>query len=133
MKRRKKKRWLTAERSQIIAFMTIFVAAGFLGGIERGNLPLGGGIILSALTLVFAIVIYILGGQQMTQCERIINYIDTHGSITQKEAQEALGIMRLASRVHDLRRMGYPIEKVTERGKNRWNEPTIYARYKIKG
>lgn len=67
----------------------------------------------------------------MTQCERISNYIDTHGSITQKEAQEALGIMRLASRIHDLRRMGYPIEKVTEHGKNRWNENTTYARYKM--
>lgn len=62
MKRRKKKRWLNRERSQIIACMTIFVAAGFIGGIDRGNLPLGGGLILSALTLVLAIVIYILGG-----------------------------------------------------------------------
>lgn len=67
----------------------------------------------------------------MTQCERIINYIDAHGSITQREAQEALGIMRLASRIHDLRRMGYPIVKETEHGKNRWNEKTSYARYKI--
>ena len=34
----------------------------------------------------------------MTQCERILDYIDRHGSISQTEAKDELGIMRLASR-----------------------------------
>lgn len=67
----------------------------------------------------------------MTQCERILDYIDRHGSISQTEAKDELGIMRLASRVHDLKRMGYPIIREMEHGKNRFGERTVYARYRI--
>ena len=35
----------------------------------------------------------------MTQCEKVLEYIKTHGSITAKEAYFNLGIMRLASRI----------------------------------
>lgn len=62
--KRKKRRWLNRERSQIITFAIILVAVGFIGGIERGNLPLGAGIILSALTVVLALIVYVLGGNK---------------------------------------------------------------------
>ena len=48
----------------------------------------------------------------MTQCERILRHLEDYGSITSLEAMSEYGIMRLASRVNDLRRLGYPI--VTE-------------------
>ena len=40
-----------------------------------------------------------------TQNDRIIQYMDEFGSITQMQALSDLGIMRLASRIHDLREM----------------------------
>lgn len=64
-----------------------------------------------------------------TQCERIIDYITEFGSITGLDAIKDLGCMRLASRIHDLKRQGYHIIKKTETGKNRYGEQTTYVRY----
>ena len=44
-----------------------------------------------------------------TQCKMILDYLEAHGSITAWEAMEKLHIMRLASRIHDLRKMGHNI------------------------
>lgn len=41
--------------------------------------------------------------------------------------------MRLASRISDLKKSGVPIEKEMVSGKNRYGEPTSYARYSING
>lgn len=57
-----------------------------------------------------------------TQNERIIGYLNQHGRITQLEALQELGIMRLASRISDLKRLGYPIESKMETVKNRFQE-----------
>ena len=42
----------------------------------------------------------------MTQCERILRHMKDYGSITSLEAVTEYGIMRLASRINDLKRMG---------------------------
>lgn len=68
----------------------------------------------------------------MTQCEKILRHIADHGSITSLDAVTEYGIMRLASRIHDLRVLGYDIVKTTESGKNRYGEPTSYARYTLR-
>ena len=68
----------------------------------------------------------------MTQCERILRHLEDYGSITSLEAMSEYGIMRLASRVNDLRKRGYPIVTETVTGKNRYGEATSYARYSIK-
>lgn len=39
-----------------------------------------------------------------TQCERIIKYLKDFGSITQYQALQDLGIMRLASRISELQK-----------------------------
>lgn len=57
-----------------------------------------------------------------TQNERIINYLNQFGSITQLQALSDLGIMRLASRVSDLKKLGYPITSRMETVKNRYGE-----------
>lgn len=46
-----------------------------------------------------------------TQCERIIKYLKDFGSITQYQALQDLGIMRLASRISELQKNGYEFEK----------------------
>lgn len=66
-----------------------------------------------------------------TQNQRILDYIDEFGSITQIEALQDLGIMRLASRISDLKRLGYPIVSKTETVKNRFGEPCRIKRYSL--
>lgn len=66
-----------------------------------------------------------------TQNDRIIDYIKRFGSITQLEALQDLGVMRLASRISDLRSLGYPIISETEVIKNRFGEKCHIKRYRI--
>lgn len=66
-----------------------------------------------------------------TQCERILQYIEDFGSINQLQAIADLGCMRLASRVGDIKSMGYPIRMRWVSGKNRYGEKTHYAEYYI--
>jgi hypothetical protein len=46
---------------------------------------------------------------------------------------EEYGIMRLASRIADLKQMGVPIRKEMVSGKNRYGERTSYAKYSLGG
>lgn len=55
----------------------------------------------------------------MTQCERILSYLDQYGAITQQEADQ-LRIKRLASRICELRQRGHRIEAETISGKNEY-------------
>ena len=52
--------------------------------------------------------------QKKSQCAQVLRYIEQHGSITSLEAIEDLGILRLASRINDLKKLGYPIEVTME-------------------
>lgn len=65
----------------------------------------------------------------MKQSERIIRHLQDCGSITSVEAMQEHGIMRLASRVSDLKKAGFPIRSEIVKGQNRYGEPTSYARY----
>jgi hypothetical protein len=67
-----------------------------------------------------------------TQTQRIIDYIAEFGSITQLEALRDLGIMRLASRVSDLKRQGYQVISTTEAVTNRFGEKCHIKRYSLK-
>jgi len=66
-----------------------------------------------------------------TQNDRILDYIDRFGSITQYEALQDLGVMRLASRISDLKRLGYPIVSTIEPVKNRFGETCHIKRYSL--
>lgn len=68
----------------------------------------------------------------LTQNQRILDYLDSHGSITQLEALSQLGIMRLASRISDLRKRGYMIESKMDTVHNRYGEKCRVKRYTIK-
>lgn len=69
----------------------------------------------------------------MTQNEQVLSYIRQHGSIDAWRAMRDLRIMRLASRVHDLREAGFQItgtmkEHVAHDGSvKRWKEYYIAA------
>lgn len=68
----------------------------------------------------------------MKQTDRILSYMDEFGSITQLEALKDLGIMRLASRISDLRRQGYPVESRMETVRNRYGEKCSIKRYSLR-
>lgn len=67
----------------------------------------------------------------MTQKEMIVKYIKDFGSISPLEALSDLGIMRLASRVTDLKNEGVKIVKSMEKTKNRYGKMVHYARYRL--
>lgn len=69
--------------------------------------------------------------KKKNQKERIVDYIKDFGSITHLEAVRDLGCQRLASRISELKKMGYPIVSEFETGKNRYGEPTHYKRYSL--
>lgn len=66
-----------------------------------------------------------------TQNERILEYIEQFGSITQIDALQDIGCMRLASRISDLRRLGYNIVSEIITVKNRYGETCHIKRYKF--
>ena len=67
----------------------------------------------------------------VTQCERIVQYMNDFGSITPLDALSDLGVMRLASRISDLRKSGVPIKKDMVSAKNRYGETVHFARYQL--
>lgn len=67
-----------------------------------------------------------------TQAERVIEYINEFGSITQLEALNEIGVMRLASRISDLKKQGYQIESKQEAVKNRYGEKCYIKRYTLR-
>lgn len=67
-----------------------------------------------------------------TQNERLIEYLCKFESITQIEALNEIGIMRLASRISELKKNGYSIESKDEIVKNRYGEPCRIKRYWLK-
>ena len=66
-----------------------------------------------------------------TQCQRILDYMDQFGSISTLEAFRDLGVARLASRIHDLKDMGYNIKSETKSAKNRFGELTHFKVYSL--
>lgn len=64
-----------------------------------------------------------------TQCTRIAEYLKQFGSITQYEALQDLGIMRLASRISELRKNGYEINSKMISVTNRFGETCNIKQY----
>ena len=67
----------------------------------------------------------------MTQCERILRHLNDYGSITSREAMLEYGIYRLASRISDLKKQGYRFNVSFESVKNRYDEMTHFAVYRL--
>ena len=67
----------------------------------------------------------------MTQNERVLRHLKEYGSITPIEALKEYGIMRLASRISDLKKEGHVIGKSLKKHINRFGESTHYASYKL--
>lgn len=66
-----------------------------------------------------------------TQAQRVLDYMDEFGGITQLDALKELGVMRLASRISDLKKAGHPIRSETIAVKNRFEEDCYIKRYSL--
>ena len=68
---------------------------------------------------------------KITQKDRILRHLKDFGSITSLEAITEYGILRLASRINDLKRQGYHIISETKTSKNRYGETTHFSVYRL--
>jgi hypothetical protein len=67
----------------------------------------------------------------LTQKDRIIRHLKEKESITSLEAMQEYGIMRLTSRVCELKDQGYKIRSEFISSKNRYNEPVSFSKYTL--
>lgn len=65
------------------------------------------------------------------QTQRVLDYMRANGGITPLDALRDLGVMRLASRISDLKKEGYNIKGEMVTGKNKFNEPVHYKYYSL--
>lgn len=70
--------------------------------------------------------------RKATQAERVLDYMERFGGITQYDALFDLGVMRLASRISGLRKQGFEIESEWVTVQNRFGEKCSVKRYKLK-
>ena len=69
----------------------------------------------------------------MTQKQRIMNYLESFGSITALDAYRDIGIMTLTNRISDLVRDGQRITRKRETAINRYGEKIHIMRYSLEG
>ena len=67
----------------------------------------------------------------LTQKDRIIRHLNDKGSITALDAMKEYGIMRLASRISELKDEGYNIRSEFVSSKNRYNESVSFSKYSL--
>ena len=68
---------------------------------------------------------------KITQNDRIVRHLKDYGSITSLEAMTEYGVMRLASRINDLKRQGYNIITEDCLGKDRYGHTCKFAKYEL--
>lgn len=66
-----------------------------------------------------------------TQRDKVLNYIRQFGYITSWQAYQDLGITQLASRIFELKELGYEFKKTRVNTQNRLGEPTHYDEYRL--
>ena len=68
---------------------------------------------------------------KVKQADRVLAYMEEFGSITQYQALQDLGVMRLASRISDLKKQGFPIVSEVVAVKNRFGEDCYIKQYSL--
>ena len=65
----------------------------------------------------------------MSQCDRILDYLERFGSISTMEAFQDLGITRLAARIAEIEHRGISIDRKFETAMNRFGQKVSFIRY----
>ena len=79
---------------------------------------------------MFTLCAFKIGGTDVTQEEKIMQYLKRHGSITQREAI-FLGIYRLGARIFDMKQAGEKISVENIRVRNMDGSHSYVARYSL--
>ena len=67
-----------------------------------------------------------------THCEQILEYMERFGSINPLQALQDIGCFRLASRISDLKKQGYPIISERVNYNTRLGEANHFNKYRLK-
>lgn len=67
--------------------------------------------------------------EKKNQRERVLEYLQRYGSISDTEARDDLGIRRVGARIFELKDLGHKIVTKMEIGRNRFGEKVKYGRY----
>ncbi len=70
-----------------------------------------------------------MSNKRPTQCQMIIQYMEEEGSITTLDAFRELGVVRLGSRISELRADGMEIQDEWTHRLNRWGHPVKFKKY----
>ena len=68
---------------------------------------------------------------KLTQKQKILRHLQEVGAITPVQAFFDYSIMRLATRIFELKEDGYDIETIMLKSENKFGEPVRYAQYKL--
>ncbi len=66
---------------------------------------------------------------KLNQRERVLKYIADFGYITSWQAYKDLGITQLATRIKELKDIGYQFKTENVKTTNRYGKPSHYYRY----
>ena len=69
----------------------------------------------------------------MSDCDRVIEYLRKHKSLTVSECRDKIGTTELRKVISNLKNKGYIIEGIWESGINRVGVTTRYKRYYLIG
>lgn len=72
-----------------------------------------------------------MGRKKITQKDRVLQFIRDFGSITSWQAYSELGCTQLATRISELKEIGYEFTKKRITTKNRYGESTHYDEYRL--
>lgn len=61
----------------------------------------------------------------------LLDYLRMGGGATVREAQDALGMTEVRSRISELIKAGVPIRKKWESGQNKFGKPVRFVRYSV--
>lgn len=68
-----------------------------------------------------------------TQRDKVLQYIREFGSITSWQAYADLGVTQLATRISELKELGYEFGKTRIYTRNRFGDKTHYDEYRLVG
>ena len=68
---------------------------------------------------------------KLNQKQKVLRHLKNYGSITPLEAFNDYAIMRLTSRICELKDEGYNIKSEFVSSKNRYNESVSYSKYTL--
>lgn len=68
----------------------------------------------------------------MNKHKAVLQWLQTHASISSMEAIKEFGATRLSAIVFNLRKRGYDIETVMVDGRDRFGNPMRFARYYLR-